>query len=238
MYRKTKKDNKIIFEDIDNKICLEVIHNDNECIFDVVTIDEKYTLDFIEYFIKELKKTNDILVIISLYNSKKLEDLLSKYNFKVSNYQYTIKFNNYITHNNYDIFDNLDYDSKMYYLQMINKIGKVNHKYYNPNKKYQEIDEKWFNNEDTLYRVYKKDKKIVGISDYKIVDNKVCIRCLLSDDKIVLEDMIKDLLNVYKKDIIINIIYTENNIKEIINNLSSEFNHCKFILVEKIKYKS
>lgn len=250
-YVKKIDGNKIFFKDIINNTELVVAHNDDDHIFDTIFIDEKLDISFIEFIIKELKKTNDIGVIISLYDSLHLENLLYNYGLRISNFQYTINYEDYLKTNDYDISSNLDEESKIFYLKNINKLSKINHQYFNPDSKFIEFNETWFNNEDFIYRIYRKDGKIVGIVDYKVFaddpnygkpmnevfnyNNKLCIRCLFGKDKSILEDILKDLLNTYKKDIIISITYTENNLREAVKNMNGNFNYCQYTFIDILK---
>jgi hypothetical protein len=247
-YVKKTENNKIIFKNNLDNTKLIVIHNDDENIYDPLFINDKYDLNFIDYVIKELKKTKDIFVIFSLVNSLKIENLLKENQFKILNYQYNIKFRNYSKICGYDISSNLDDEGKYFYLKNLNKINKSNNEYLSSNKKYDEFNENWFKNKEFEYRIYKKNGKVVGIVDYKIFDNdsnninktnevfncnnKLCIRCLLSDNKLVIEDIIKDLLNTYKKDIIIHSTYNEKDLKDVLVKLKSNFDFCQYILVE------
>lgn len=249
-YNKQIKGNNIIFKDIVNNTKLVVVHNDDEHIFDTIFIDKNFDTKFIEYIVKELKKTNDIGVLYSLYISDHLEKLLYKNGLRISNYQYIIEHKDDLNITGYDIFNNLDKESKIFYLKRINKLNKINHQYFNPDSEFIKFDETWFNNDDFIYRIYRKNGKIVGIVDYKIFEddfnctklineifnytNKLCIRFLYSEDKIILEDILKDLLNTYRKDIVINITYTENKLIEAIKNMNGKFNYCQFTLIDKL----
>lgn len=216
-YQKKIKDNKIIFTNILDNKTLTVTHYEEDYIFDTIFIDETYDVDFVCYALSELKKTNDLGCLFSLYDSALLEDKLFSLGLKVSNYQYTIKYKKQKQENQYDISSKLDEESKQYYLKTINKLSKINHQYYNPNIEYEEYGEKWLSHEGYDYRVYRKKGKIVGIVDYQIFEdsneyiptnkifdtsNKLCIRCLFGENRVILEDMIKDLQNEYEKDIL------------------------------------
>ncbi len=247
-YIKKIEGNNIIFKDIVNNKELVVVHNDDEHIFDTIFIDEKLDIKFIEFIIKELKKTNDIGVIFSLYDSLHLENLLYNCGLRISNYQYTIEYKDYLNVTDYDISNNLDEESKRFYLKTINKLSKINRQYFNPDSKFIKFDDTWFNNEEFIYRIYRKNGKIVGIVDYKVFENdpnyrkpmndvfnynnKLCIRCLFSEDKNILEDILKDLLNTYEIDIVINITYTDNKLREAVKNMNGKFNYCQFILID------
>ena len=182
------------------------------------------------------------------YDSPLIETILSKNSMKILNYQYTIKKSNDFKVNTYEVSNGLNQEEKNFYLKFINKLAQDNLIYLNSNKHFQKYDEKWFDNEEIEYRVYRKKGKIIGIVDYKNFDkdssygqvlnnhfnynNKLCIRCLLSEDEQIMEDILKDLLNFYKKDIIINITYNEKKLKNVVKNLNSEFNFCQYILIE------
>lgn len=245
-YIKKTQANNIVFKDITNNTKLVVVHNDNEHIFDTIFIDDKLDITFIEYIIKELKNSNDLGVIFSLYDSIDLENLMFKYGLRVSNYQYLVEYKDCLNINNYDISNNLDDESKKYYLHTVNKLSMNNRKYFNSKLKSFKFNETWFNNEEYIYRIYRKNGKIVGIVDYKVFDdnsnyvkptnevtnynNKLCIRGIFGKDKIVLEDILKDLLNTYKKDIIVSITYTENNLKYVVKKMDGKFNYCEYVL--------
>lgn len=244
---KNSKGNNIIFKDIKNSKELVVIHNDDEHIFDTIIIDDKYDITFINYIVKELKQTNDLAVIISLNDSLKLEKLLFDNDLRISNYQYSLENRTYSNINHYSITNKLDDESKQFYLQTINKLSAINHEYFNPNSKFVEYDEKWFQNEKNIYRIYRKNNKVVGIVDYVVFEdnptygkptnevfnynNKLCIRCFFAIEEKILEDILKDLSNIYKKDIIISITYTDNILRKVVKKMNGKFNYCQYILV-------
>lgn len=250
-YINKKENDKIIFKNLLDNTELEVTHYDEEYVFDQIFLDEKYDLDFIEYVIQKLKETKDIPGLYSEFDSLKLEELLYKNGLRISNYQYTIKYSKNFELSNYEISDTLDQNGKDYYLKMLNKSSRNNHPYLDPNHSYREYTEKWFENEEIKkykYRIYRKNDMIVGIveyinfdNDYTVGDsiksyfdysNKVCIRCIFSEDEQVLEDMIKDLLTIYKKDITVHIIYNDKALKNVVNRFDSRFDVCLYVLVE------
>lgn len=250
-YIKVIENDKIKFKNLLDGSELEIVHYKDECIFDTIFINEKYDLDFINYVIHQLKKSKDIGVLFVEYDSSIMEKILYKNGLKISNYQYTIKKSKNFKLNAYEVSNILNQEEKNFYLKIINKLVQENSKYFNPNKQYQEFGEKWFNNEEPEYRVYRKMGKIVGIVDYKNFDydpnyrdissnyfnykNKLCIRCLLSEEEQVIEDILKDLLTFYKKDIIINITYSEKSLRKVVNKFNSKFDFCQYILVENDK---
>lgn len=84
---------------------------------------------------------------------------------------------------------------------------------------------------------YKKDKKIVGSVEYKffeygIYNNKICVKNISSNNDKIYEDIIKNLLNTYKKDIIITI--TEIREKKIIEKLNGKLDYCLYILISEV----
>ncbi|MBP3800224.1 MAG: hypothetical protein ILA19_04515, partial [Bacilli bacterium] len=184
------------------------------------------------YVIKELKKTNDLSIVTSLCDSPIIDDVLINNGLRVLNYQYTIDNKEYLMNNNYDISNVLDDESKNFYLEKVNEISRANSKYLNLDNELTKYNDKIFEIEEFYYRVYREDKNIVGIVDYKVIDNKLFIRSLLCINEQVIEDIIKDLLNVYKKDLIISITYSENNIREIIKKLNGKFNYCMYKLID------
>ncbi len=231
-YTKQIQDNKIIFKDILNKKELVVNHYDEDYHFDTVFIDESMNTNFILYVIKELKKTSDLSIVTSLCDSPIIDDVLINNGLRVLNYQYTIDNKEYLMNNNYDISNVLDDESKNFYLEKVNEISRANSKYLNLDNELTKYNDKIFEIEEFYYRVYREDKNIVGIVDYKVIDNKLFIRSLLCINEQVIEDIIKDLLNVYKKDLIISITYSENNIREIIKKLNGKFNYCMYKLID------
>lgn len=248
-YDNTIENNEIVFKNLLDGSELKIKHYEDEFIFDEIFINEKYDLNFVNYIVQQLKKTKDIGVLFAEYDLPTLEKILYKNGLKVSNYQYTIKKTKNFKLNNYEVSNILNIEDKKFYLEIINKISYDNFLYLNPNMKYQKIGENWFKVEDFEYRVYRKTGKIVGIVEYKNYNynsnyskvsknyfdynNKLCIRCLLSEEEQVLEDILKDLLNIYKKDIIINITYNEKTLKNIVNKFDSKFNFCQYVFVGK-----
>ncbi len=250
-YIKVIENDKIIFKNLLDGSELEIVHYEDDCIFDTIFINEKYDLDFINYVIQQLKNSKDIRVLFVEYDSSIMEKMLYKNGLKVLNYQYTIKKSKNFKLNAYEVSNTLNQEEKNFYLKIINKISQENSMYLNPNKQYQEYDEKMFNNEGFEYRVYRKMGRIVGIVDYKNFDydpnygdissnyfnynNKLCIRCLLSEEEQVIEDILKDLLTLYKKDVIITITCSEKSLKNVVNKFNSKFDFCQYILVENDK---
>ncbi len=247
-YQKKIEDNKIIFIDALNNKELIVSHYEEDYAFDTIFIDETYDLDFICYIVSELSKTNDLGVLFSLYDSSILEDVLYSRGLRISNYQYRVKYKKQILQDCYDISNELDEESKQYYLETINRLSKINHEYFNPNIENEEYGEKWFLYDDYDYRIYRKDDKIVGIVDYKIFEdsneytttnkvfdtsNKLCVRCLFGETAIILEDIIKDLQNTYKKEILIHITYTEKELHSIVKALGGIFDYCQYFFIQK-----
>lgn len=249
IYTKSLEDNKIIFKNTLDNSELSVIHYDDEYIFDTIFLNEQYDLNFINYIIQELKKSKDIIGIFSLYDSQVLEKLLENNGLRVLSYQYTIKYSKKTELEHYNISNILDQEAKDFYLKMINMYIKINHQYIYPNTESQEINENYFKNEGFIYKVYRKNGKIVGIVDFQIVNynctdesslpscfnhcNKLFVRGIFSEEKQTLENIIMNLLNTYQRDIIINITYTENELKSVVNKLNGSFDFCQYILVDK-----
>ena len=238
---------KIIFKDIKSNTELVVSHYNDKNSFDSIFIDEEIDFEFLKFIIENLKGSNDLSVIFSLYDSSKLEKFLYNYGLRVSNYQYIIKCKDYAKINRYDVSNKLEDESKKFYLDTINNLSKINQKYFDPNRNFTFFDETWFNNDEFMYRIYRKNGKLVGIVDYKVFEddfhtdntnnkifnynNRLCVRCLLCANENIIEDIIKDLMNTYNKDIVINILYTEPKLKETIRNLDGIFNYCQYTLV-------
>ncbi len=246
-YQHSILDNKIIFKNNETNKELIVTHYDEEYISDTIILDNSYELDFILYIVKTLKKSNDILCLDVLYDSKELERRLEKEGLKVSNYQYLIRCKDSIEYfNQYEVIDDLNSTSKEYYLNKINKAIKINHEYYNPSEKISLYSYKIFENDEYSYLTYKYNNKVVGIVDYKIFEessskaihdiynynNKLCIRSLLADNKEIMEYILKDLCRRFMKDIVINITYTEEVLREAIISCDGEFNRCLYLLIK------
>lgn len=246
-FSKEIKDKKITFKDKLNNTELVVVHDADKHAYDNIFIDEKFSLKFINYIITELKKSKDIAAIYSLYDSELLENALNDMGLRVANYNFNIYFTNKDYEiNGYQISEEFDDDAKKFYADMINKINKVNYKYLSYGD-YREHSEKDVNL-DFLCRTYYKDGKVVGVVNYEIMpydpeyvavnkhfdyNNKVCIRTILSEDKEVLIDMLKDLLNIYKKDMTISITYVERKTLSAIRKMDSKFVCCQYVLIDK-----
>lgn len=237
----------IIFKNLSDGTELIIKHYDDKSRFDSICIKDNYDINFIEYVIDELKNTNDIKALFSLYDSKELEKLLQKKGLKILSYQYRINYKNKDKVDNYNIDDILNKDSKKYYLNKLNDFQKINCKYYNPNFKYTDFDEKWFDNDEFEYRVYKQNNKIIGIVDFRkpiketdynnsedifIIDDKLYIRYIFAEKDTTIEDIIRDLLYTFKTDIIFNVHYTNNQLKNIIKKLDGEFDYCAYTLID------
>ncbi len=236
------ENDKIIFKNLLDSSEIVVTDCDSEYAFDNIFINEEYDLDFIDYVVKKLKQSKDIGVMTAEYDSPILEKLLYENGLRVSNYQYTIKKNENFKLDNYEVSNILNKEDKEFYLKMINKFSRDNHQYIDPNGQYQEYTEKWFDNGRFEYRTYRKNGKIVGVVEYQNFDyyanssnsiNEFHIRCLFSDEDQVMEDILKDLLSIYKKDIIISITHNEKKLKSVVNKMDSDFDFCLYVLVDK-----
>ena len=240
---------RIVFKNLSDSSELIVNHFDEEYICDTIFIDEKYDLDFVNYIVHILKETDDIGVLFAKYDSRHLEKVLANNGLKVSNYQYTIRNDENYRVCEYEVSDVLKFEEKNFYLGIINKLARENCAYLNPDKEFQEYGDRWFEIEDYQYRTYRKNGVIVGIVDYKNFEcdayckevsndcfdynGKLCIRCLLSEDEKVLEDMLRDLLATYKKEIVINVTYGEKSLKAVLNKFDCKFDFCQYVLIEK-----
>lgn len=246
LYSFTKENNRFVFKDSLNGTEISIVDFEEDNVFDDVFIDKNFDILFVEFIVKKLIENNDFLTLYSLYDSKDLERVLSKHDVKVSNYEYRISYFNHELKREYEITENLDEISKKYFLDRFNKKIKIkiNHEYFNPSEKFEPCGDKIFNFENRKYRIYKVDGQIVGMVSFQVFEeleysyrddifnasNTICIYSLLGDDNLILEEILYDLMNVYKKDIIINIQYTENNLRNTIENLKGQFKFCLFVL--------
>lgn len=235
-------DQTIIFKDEINKKEIKVKHYDDECIFDILKISEDLDYKFIDYIITELQKTNDISLAIFLFQNDEIENLIHKHNLKILNYNYEIPYQSFKLRRNYIVSSKLNAESKEYYLKILNEENQKNHLYLSPNEKYQPITEKCFLIEGWQYLIYKLNAEIVGVVDFEIFDdeigatdelynynNAVCIRCLFANNKEIASDILKDLLNRFKKRIIISHQYTNDNLKTAISDINGEFKYISAI---------
>lgn len=233
-FKKEYTDDKIIFTDkYDNKV-ITIKHYDDPNSFDEFRINEDLDKKFVNYIIKELQNTNDICSCEVLYYDKDIEEVLHNNGFKAANYNYLIPYKKYYLSKRIVSSSNFSNESKKYYLDMINKEIKENSKYYNSNKENFIIDEKYFKNNEYKYIVYKINNKIVGVVDFKNFDyiendNELYIRNLFADTIEIKVQILKDLLNRYKKDIIISHLHANNELKEAIKRVNGKFKYTMFI---------
>jgi len=230
-YSKEVKNNKIIFHNkVDNTEIIVEHYDDSKC-YDLLNIIKTNDIEFFEYIIKELKNSNDVKIVSVLYESIELENMLLEYGFKVLNYEYFIEYEEGIKTNNiYQVDTNLDEQSKKIYLEKLNEIGRDNYKYlYDNSNEYKEYNDSWFN-KDFVYSIYRKNGEVIGIVDYKISANELYIRCLLGKEDEILEDILKNLLIMYKKDITISFVYIEKDLKKVIKNMNGILKSCKYFL--------
>lgn len=245
MFKKEYKDKTYIFTNVSDNTKIKIMHYEDEHSFDYLFINREYKLDFVDYVIKELIKTNDVGICMALYDSSKLEEILFANGFKVSNYEYEIPFKKYNISSDYEVSNNLDDGAKKFYLDFINKEAKINQKYFNPNTMFKEYTETIFKNNNALYRIYRKNKKVIGIVSYEIpssyldnaievidifnYNNKICIKNIFAETKEIKEYILKDLLNKYKKNMIINHTYTDLVTKKVISKFNAEFKFCTYV---------
>ncbi len=243
-YSKEFKDNMFVFNDLEKDVSLKVEHYDEEGVFDVLFVDERFDVDFVAYIVRELKKTDDILTLYSTYDSHRLESKLDELGMKVSNYQYCVEGDVSSAKGKYEIEDALDDVAKDYYLGNINEYARKNYRYLYGQEMEDEYGSKWFREDEQSYRVYKKNGKIVGVVDYQVfeksegghptnevfdVADSVCIRALFGEDEDTMKDILRDLSSVYNKRIIVNVTHSEKMLKEALVNLNGKFAFCQFV---------
>ncbi len=245
-YTKKIENDKIIFSNLTDNTEIIIKHYDNKNSFDILYIDNHYELSFIEFVVEELKKTKDIYLLISNFYSPQLEEKLFSKGFRVMNHDYLIEKNSYVLSQDYVSSDKLDKEGIKFYLEKLNESVTINRKHYNPDKNNNKITESVLKNDKFAHKIYKKDGKIVGIVDYVVFeDNKkentftydetynniLCIRSLLSKYEILIEDILKDLANIYQRDIVISILYTEDKIRKVINKLGGKLKCSRYVLI-------
>lgn len=230
-YTKELMNGQYIFKDLKNDIKVIFQAKNNDYSSDILYIEENYSIDFIKYIIDELVNKNKLGVIISKVDSKDIIELLDNYSIKLANSEYIISYIKTKEIDNIKIIDKLNQELKEYYLNKLNDEININIKYYNPSLKNKLYNKNIFNT-DYNFDAYYLNNKFIGIVDYKIVDNKICIRSIFTDyndDKITI---INDLINRYKLDIIITCTYTNNDLKNIIYKLNGKFNYSLFNLIK------
>lgn len=236
MYTKELKNNCYYFKDNENKKELKFSKRElQDCdvySYDVLRITKDFDYNFIAFILKELIKTKDLLMVEILFEDKKILDIIKNNNLKICNYNYVIPFKEYSNIKEYDVSNNLNDENKKYFLKNINEIGKLNYKYIAPKEEYLEISDKWFNNEYYQIFTFKKEKDIAGMVDFKIFDyyecndelynysDSICIRALVANNKETMVDILKYMVNKYQKRIIISHLYTENMLKEAIEDMN------------------
>lgn len=238
-FSKEEKENKIIFKDKLNSTELGVVSNKDNNSYENIFIDEKFSLKFIYYIVRELRKFKDLFSIYSLYDSELLESNLHKMGLKVLNYNYNLFNKKYYKIDKYDVKEQFDKESEKFYLDIVNEINGLNNKYLNNEyfKKYREID-----NKDYLYRIYCQNDLVLGIVKYELehksksnnkcfnYNNKVYINKIVGKDKKIIKDMIIDLFNIYQKDIIISVTYSEKILLDTVKELNNKFLCCQYSL--------
>jgi len=240
-YVKLIEKNEIIFKNKIDNTQLTITHFDKSDTYDAPIINKNYDLDFIDFVIKELKRTNDIVSVMTLYDNYNLENMLVENGFRSIITEYIIDYNDYNDITKYETSNDLNKESKEYYLNMLNRFSRINQSVFYPNEEYKEYNDDSFHwDNGYIYKIYKQDGKIVGMVDYIIFEEKeelkekesynnyngkLCIRGLFSDKKDILEDIIKDLLNEYKKDIVINVSSIDDDLNDIVNKLNGKFKY-------------
>lgn len=250
LYEKIEKDNCYYFRDNKNnkeiKFLKKELHDCEIYSCDILRISKDFDYEFIDFILKELIKTKDLLVVEVLFQNEEIIDILHKNNLKIANINYEIPLKKYNFQNEFVVSNKLDSESKKYFLNHINEIGRINQKYMNPNVKYREVSDKWFGIEDYQFLIYKYNGKIMGMVDFKIFDddkcaddlynccNSICIRTILADNEKIIEDMFKDLINRYQKRIILSHLYTDIMLKNAILNVNGIFKYL-FVINRNLK---
>lgn len=239
-------DDNIIFKDKEKNIELSVKHYPEDYHTDVVIVDENYTEDFIEFIVKELTKTKDLFSLYVKTDSKSIEKRMENLGYKVSNYQYIISKDNCGSEASleYDVSNILGEEEKDYFLKQINESTKKNHAYFRPNYEYSpytETSDRW------QYLTFRVNGEIVGIVNFEdflpddkeheiddifLVSNRICIGGIFAQNEEIVVDIIKYLLHLYKKDVMVNFLYTEDMVKKGILLCNGKFMRTLFLFVE------
>lgn len=230
-YTKNFIDNKYIFMNLEDSTKIEFSHYDNPYIFDILKITEDYDKSFVEYVIKELETSNDIVTCEVYISPEKYEEIFHKYHFKIMNYYYRIPYNSSYKNSYLQVLTEPEDRIKNYLLVKLNEQSKKNMEYLLPFKQYEEIGYNWFSN-DYQYRSYIIDNKIVGVIDYKILDDTLYIRYLYSDSEVIGIQMIYELMDNYKKPVEISCMYTERRLRNIMKCLGAQFKFMTYKLQE------
>ena len=230
-FTKTKRGNKFIFKDLINEVEISFDCHE-EYGYAILYIKEDYRLEFVSYIVSELKKTKDIFWIVALYNSKELEKILDGFGFKIANKEYLVSgmLNSSV---DYDVKNIIDDEAKKFSLQKINFIGRINNKYLNPTKDFKEYGEEWMFNKEFSFRCYKKKGKVLGVVDFYVSqeENIIYIRCLFGKTQKIIENIIRLLAKEFQKEMVINCLYTENDLEKVIILLDGIFKCTNYKLV-------
>lgn len=227
-YKMEKVGNKTIYINLADNTKIEVDSYENKNMFDVVKISKKYDMNFIDYVINNSK--NDIGEFQVLYENKELDDLLHSKNFRISTYEYLLKYN-YKELKRYNTYYELDDNAKKYYLKKLNDAAKRNVKYYNPKEKFITIGDDYLI-EGYRYVICKNDNEIIGMLDYKLDDEIMYVRNLFSNDEDVSYYMIDHLFHKNKKNIIINISYTDEFVLKVIKNMNGILREINYVNID------
>ncbi len=243
-YTKTINNNIITFSDYINNKTISITHSGDTNCSDILMIDKGFNYDFIDYVLKELNKSNDLKCVISTFYDDKLFKIMEESNYKLLSYEYKInkslKLMNKLKYNSTNLLNN---NSKNYFLKKINEISSINYEYLYGQPNLSIIDENWFKNDDYNYLIYENNNEIVGIVDYKVyrnnnesnntsvfdVSDMVCIRCLFGENKEIMKMLVRDLICKFNKSVIINCQYTNNELKEVIEELNGKLRFVQFL---------
>ena len=137
---------------------------------------------------------------------------------------------------------------------MLNQENRKYNDYAYPEKEYETVDDRWFSSDSFKYIVYQIDHKIVGVVEFKIFDldeqtdedefdelfdynGKIAVRALFADTLEIKVQILQDLLNRFKRAIIISSTYTNHELRKAILKMNGKFMYTLYVCKD-IMYKN
>ena len=232
MYLKTIKDKNLIYKD-NFGVEIEVIINEDP----ILDVENKQSLKFflennkfLDFIIKDIQKEYRRMYYLPNEYDQNFEKLITTYDFKIMTYRVDIPYQNQDRENKLsNIKDKSLWEE--YMLKNINELYSKNSKYLK-NETYREYRKEHldFMLEKDRCEVLYFNNELIGSICYNLYnDNYIYIRDVYGNTKEIIREILEMILTKYKRNIILDIVFMNKELKEIIKNLNGKITSVVYV---------
>ena len=232
MYLKTIKDKNLIYKD-NFGVEIEVIINEDP----ILDVENKQSLKFFlentkffDFIIKDIQKEYRRMYYLPNEYDQNFEKLITTYDFKIMTYRVDIPYQNQDRENKLsNIKDKSLWEE--YMLKNINELYSKNSKYLK-NETYREYRKEHldFMLEKDRCEVLYFNNELIGSICYNLYnDNYIYLRDVYGNTKEIIREILEMILTKYKRNIILDIVFMNKELKEIIKNLNGKITSVVYV---------